>query len=231
MRRSATLLALLALLVGMTGLVGVPAQAAPDKDCGDFPNQKKAQVFFLEHGGPDSDPHRLDSDGDGVACESNPCPCYYGKQPPSGGDGGGGSDGPKRVKQRAKVLKVVDGDTIRVRIIGGPRRNVRLIGIDTPEVHGTVECGGPKASKVMKRLLPRGTKVRMVSDPTQDRKDRYNRLLRYVMKGKKDVGKVQLARGWAEVYVYANNPFERVKPYRKAQRRAKDAPRGIWKRC
>lgn len=53
-----------------------PAQALPfdpsseDKDCGDFSSQAEAQAFY-EAAGP-GDPHRLDSEGDGVACESLP---------------------------------------------------------------------------------------------------------------------------------------------------------------
>lgn len=43
-----------------------------DKDCSDFVTQAEAQSFFLSQGGPSNDPHRLDSDGDGVACESLP---------------------------------------------------------------------------------------------------------------------------------------------------------------
>jgi|GEM_PF-1803780 len=42
----------------------------PDRDCSDFRTQAEAQAFF-EAAGP-GDPHRLDSDGDGVACESLP---------------------------------------------------------------------------------------------------------------------------------------------------------------
>ena len=41
-----------------------------DYDCSDFPTQEEAQEFFEEEGGPDSDYHNLDRDGDGVACES-----------------------------------------------------------------------------------------------------------------------------------------------------------------
>jgi len=44
--------------------------SGPDRDCGDFSTQTEAQAFF-EASGP-SDPHRLDSDGDGVVCESLP---------------------------------------------------------------------------------------------------------------------------------------------------------------
>jgi endonuclease YncB( thermonuclease family) len=41
-----------------------------DRDCSDFDTQPEAQRFF-ERAGP-GDPHRLDGDGDGVACESLP---------------------------------------------------------------------------------------------------------------------------------------------------------------
>ena len=43
----------------------------PDRDCSDFSTQTKAQAFYEAAGGPVSDPHRLDGNGDGVACESN----------------------------------------------------------------------------------------------------------------------------------------------------------------
>jgi micrococcal nuclease len=44
----------------------------PDRDCGDFKTQEQAQRFFEAAGGPERDPHRLDADGDGRACESLP---------------------------------------------------------------------------------------------------------------------------------------------------------------
>ncbi|MDE0142990.1 MAG: SH3 domain-containing protein [Caldilineaceae bacterium] len=44
----------------------------PDRDCGDFSTQAEAQAFFHAAGGPAHDPHRLDGDNDGVACESLP---------------------------------------------------------------------------------------------------------------------------------------------------------------
>ena len=42
--------------------------SGPDRDCSDFSSHAEAQRFF-EAAGP-SDPHRLDGDGDGRACES-----------------------------------------------------------------------------------------------------------------------------------------------------------------
>ncbi len=40
-----------------------------DKDCSDFASVAAAQRFFLASGGPVSDPHNLDGDGDGLACD------------------------------------------------------------------------------------------------------------------------------------------------------------------
>jgi hypothetical protein len=44
----------------------------PDRDCPDFRTHAEAQAFFLAAGGPGRDPHRLDADHDGVACETLP---------------------------------------------------------------------------------------------------------------------------------------------------------------
>ena len=42
----------------------------PDRDCGDFDTWDEAQAFYIAAGGPNTDRHRLDGDGDGVACAS-----------------------------------------------------------------------------------------------------------------------------------------------------------------
>ncbi len=39
------------------------------RNCSDFSSSLAAQQFFLAQGGPTSDPHGLDRDGDGFACE------------------------------------------------------------------------------------------------------------------------------------------------------------------
>ncbi len=72
------------------------------------------------------------------------------------------------------MTQVTDGDTIRLGELG----SVRLIGIDTPEVYGGVECFGREASKFAARLLPLGTKVRYRVGVEE--RDRYGRLLAYV---------------------------------------------------
>jgi hypothetical protein len=76
-------LAMAILVLTAGAMASVPAGAsANDKDCSDFATQRAAQFFFLRHGGPRHDPHRLDADHDGIACEDNPCPCYYKKRLP-----------------------------------------------------------------------------------------------------------------------------------------------------
>ncbi len=45
------------------------ALSVADRDCSSFNSSWEAQRFFLESGGPISDPHNLDGDGDGLACE------------------------------------------------------------------------------------------------------------------------------------------------------------------
>ncbi len=56
----------------LSGDAPADGTTAPDRDCSDFETQAEAQAFFEAAGGPARDPHRLDADGDGEACESLP---------------------------------------------------------------------------------------------------------------------------------------------------------------
>jgi len=47
-----------------------PSMFASDRDCSDFKTRAEAQAFFRQAG--PGDPHHLDEDGDGLACEFNP---------------------------------------------------------------------------------------------------------------------------------------------------------------
>jgi len=58
---------------GIWGSCGARGGDNPnDRDCGDFRTRAEATAFFLQAGGPAKDPHDLDSDGDGIVCESLP---------------------------------------------------------------------------------------------------------------------------------------------------------------
>jgi micrococcal nuclease len=145
-------------------------------------------------------------------------------------DGGGGDDG--SADGRASVVRVVDGDTVEVRI-DGRDETVRLIGIDTPETvdpRSPVECFGQEASDHTKALLPEGTEVRLVADV--EARDRYDRLLAYVYRDD-DGTFVNLALvedGYASVLTYPPN-VAHSSEFTAAAARARDEGRGLWGAC
>jgi endonuclease YncB( thermonuclease family) len=276
MRISLALVAVAVVLALAPSASAVPASPA-DRDCADFSTQAAAQEYFLALGGPGSDPDRLDGDGDGIACETNPCPCSYSTTPtqpsepvvPADSDAAGvpdasdacptkyapGGNGcpapppPRRLRFLAYVTGVTDGDTIKVRR-GFRRYTIRLIGIDTPETRkpGTpIECGGKEATSRMYRLgftRPRdtdddglydskggkGRRVTVTTDPTQDRRDAFGRLLAYVASARGSFATAQLRSGWAGVYVF-ENPFEQLGRFQTAEASARDSSRGVWGKC
>lgn len=139
--------------------------------------------------------------------------------------------GDRGARDRARVVRVTDGDTLKVRLSDGSEEHVRVLGIDTPEVHEQVECGGREASAAMAALAPVGSTVLLVSDPTQGDRDRYDRLLRYVERKGRDVGREQVASGHAVVFVFHDDPFERAGVYRRAEKRSQQRGAGLWASC
>ena len=205
------------------------ASAARDRDCSDFTSQAAAQRFFVAHGGTSTnDFDNLDGDGDGVACESLPCPC-------SGSDdaGDGATPVPAGDRLAATIVRDIDGDTVVARFANGAVADVRLIGVDTPEEYrpGTpVECGALAAARSMRELAAHRPAT-LVTDPTQSRFDRYGRLLAYLYVGARDLDRVQIRRGWGYTYIYENNPFQHVVSFRSAEAAARSEARGVWGRC
>jgi micrococcal nuclease len=130
----------------------------------------------------------------------------------------------------AKVVRVIDGDTVDVSINGNVER-VRIIGINTPETvdpRKSVECFGREGSAKAKEYLD-GKTVELEADPTQGNRDKYNRLLRYVWldKGSVDFGKLMIATGYAYEYTY-NLPYKYQAEYKQAQKEAEAARLGLW---
>ncbi len=241
---------LLALAFTVVALSAAPASAFVDRDCSDFATQWDAQTFFVAAG--PGDPHQLDSDGDGLACESLPCPCadpatFVGTPTPTPTTTpvptptvaptpiptATPTPEPTHTARHrwARIVRVTDGDTVVVRFTGRREHPVRIIGIDTPEVYGKKECGGAGASRHMTRMAPVGARVRLTDDPSQADRDRYDRLLRYVTRKGRDLGLAQIKAGWAEAYVYDDVPFARTASYQRAQERASTRLRGMWSSC
>ena len=107
------------------------------------------------------------------------------------------------------VTKIVDGDTIKA-LVNEQVETVRLIGIDTPEVHRRtkpVECFRIEASNHAKTLLS-GKQVRLEADPSQADRDRYRRLLRYVfLPDGTHINRKMIEDGFAHEYTY-NLPYK-----------------------
>ena len=127
------------------------------------------------------------------------------------------------------VVKIVDGDTIHVRI-GTRIEKVRYIGVNTPEVHHPTkgeESGGREASEVNRQLVA-GKDVRLELD-VQER-DRYGRLLAYVWIGDLMVNAELVKLGYAQVMtVPPNVRYQQL--FLKLQRDAREAGRGLWRRA
>jgi micrococcal nuclease len=145
----------------------------------------------------------------------------------------GHADADQPREETVKIVRAVDGDTIRL-VGSDDASRVRLIGEDTPETHKPgrgVECGGPQASASMTALLAGHRRGRLVSDPSQDSRDRYGRRLGYLEVAGRDVAETQIRRGWAIVYVYHERRFARYERYRAAQADAERHHRGVWGLC
>jgi micrococcal nuclease len=129
----------------------------------------------------------------------------------------------------AKVTRVVDGDTLEVRLDGRSEK-VRLIGVDTPESvrPGTpVECYAKAASAETRRLVG-GRRVTLRFDV--ERRDRYGRLLAYVYRDGLFVNAALVQRGYARTLTIPPN-VEHAGELARLARTARHEGRGLWHAC
>ena len=132
------------------------------------------------------------------------------------------------------MVRVVDGDTLQLRGRGvgplsGERTRVRVLLIDTPEVHTEQECFGEQAYDRAEELLPEGSTVRVLAD--RDPEDRFDRALLHVWNADGvNVGEALVREGFAEVlFVRPNDRW--LEEFEAAEREAQDASRGLWAAC
>lgn len=132
----------------------------------------------------------------------------------------------------AQVTRVVDGDTIKV-LLDGKEETVRLIGINTPETvdpRKPIECFGPQASGETKKVLT-GQSVNLESDPTQDSRDKYGRLLEYVfLADGTNFDEFMIRQGFAYEYTY-KYPYKYQQEFKNAEALAKQEKLGLWSAC
>ncbi|HSW42307.1 MAG TPA: thermonuclease family protein [Patescibacteria group bacterium] len=145
----------------------------------------------------------------------------------------GAPERPTGPTQDATLVRVVDGDTIRV-MVGGVEERVRYIGIDTPELRptspATPDPQGAAATDANTRLLAGG---RIVLEMDVSERDRHGRLLRDVWVERAGawtlVNLALVAEGYAQVATHPPN-VRYVNVLLAAQRAARGEGRGLWGR-
>lgn len=137
------------------------------------------------------------------------------------------------VKETAKVLRVVDGDTIKV-LIQDKEDTVRLIGIDAPETADPgkpAQCFGKEASDRAREVLMNKTII-LESDSTQGDRDEYGRLLRYVfLQDGTNFDRFMVSEGYAREYTFKNNIYKYQPEFIQAQQKAREENKGLWGSC
>jgi len=133
---------------------------------------------------------------------------------------------PRLVKVR--VTSVQDGDTITVRVDGRSEK-VRLVGIDSPEMKD--ERPGYREAAIAARDYARsrlkGKTVTLEPDGRQDDRDKYARLLRYVILGDGTNFNEELVRkGYARVYDRFS--FTMKPQFKESESEAKRERIGLW---
>jgi micrococcal nuclease len=131
-----------------------------------------------------------------------------------------------------RVVRVIDGDTVRVRVSGNQTRTVRYIGVDTPESvkpETPVECYAKRASDFNRRLVG-GQEVRLRFGA--ERTDRYGRLLAYVFRAgaRRSASATLIARGYGRLLAIPPNTAH-VRAFTRLERRARRLGRGLWGAC
>lgn len=139
----------------------------------------------------------------------------------------------KPATEQATVLRVIDGDTLSVRLRDRTTATVRLVGVDTPETKkpGTpVQCYGPEATKATTRLAA-GRTVTLEIDPVAGDKDRYGRLLRHVFIKKTSLALQLIKDGFGKAYAYKNQRYSYRAAHEQAEDQAQAARKGLWSAC
>lgn len=127
------------------------------------------------------------------------------------------------------VVKIYDGDTIRVRFPNKKEERVRFLLVDTPETSHPqkgVQPYGVEAKMVTEVRIKKSRIIELGYDAEQ--RDHYGRLLAYVYCDRKLLQEELVRRGLARVSHTSNRNPRMVKRVKEAEREAREKGRGIW---
>lgn len=149
---------------------------------------------------------------------------------------------PGNTYNKATVVQVVDGDTLRIEM-DGQEEAVRLIGIDTPESKinkkakkdsiktnydiETITAMGKEAARYVRTLVRKGDTVEIEFDV--QKRDKYNRLLVYAyLSDGKMLNEEIVKAGFANIMTYPPNVRYQDR-FVRAYREARDTKRGLYR--
>jgi len=149
---------------------------------------------------------------------------------------------PGNTYNKATVVQVVDGDTLRIEM-DGHEESVRLIGIDTPESKlnkkakkdsiktnydiETITAMGKEAARYVRTLVRKGDTVGIELDV--QKRDKYNRLLVYAyLSDGKMLNEEIVKAGYANIMTYPPNVRYQDR-FVRAYREARDTKRGLYR--
>jgi len=118
--------------------------------------------------------------------------------------------------EKANLTRIIDGDTIDTSL-----GKIRLLGINTPEKK---EAGFQEAANFLVQF--QGKEVEL--ERTNEDKDKYGRLLRYVFYQGKLINEEILTRGLAHFYSYNDDKY--TTRLKNAEEKAQKAELGIWEK-
>lgn len=144
--------------------------------------------------------------------------------------------------ESARVVSVIDGDSVRLRYRGRVE-SVRLLGIDTPETKHSPRLAsraaknrrspsqearmGEKARSVMLSMIKPGSEVFLTFDQSQGPRDRHGRMLAYLSTAEGlMVNREMVVRGMAQVY--RRFKFRYRKQWRELEDQARRDRVGLW---
>jgi micrococcal nuclease len=130
--------------------------------------------------------------------------------------------------QKGRVVGVHDGDTITVRLSSGTEK-VRLVGIDSPELDDErpeYRAAGYAAREYARSRID-GITVTLEADGKQPDRDRYARLLRYVILGDgTNLNEELVRKGYARVF--DRFKFDLKARFKEAEAEARQGALGLW---
>jgi micrococcal nuclease len=140
------------------------------------------------------------------------------------------SDFEKYHSKKFTVTNVIDGDTLDIDCpdIKNRYTRIRLLGIDTPEINSeSGEMYFAMEALEFARNTAFGKEVTIYLDEKNNTRDKYNRLLTYVMlPGGEFLNEIILSEGFA--YSYTKYRHSYYNKYNQLESRARSRKKGLW---